>query len=384
MVRVQQAEETNYFAVGFLLNSNWAANFSQYQTDITGQHMVGKASNNGTVDLSNWKVPSDFSLAMLWTVLMGREQTNAMPAPVALLPPGHGSQFHERPKVKPATEISSDWQPGFSRYSEVVTNDEEGFVQTATVAATAWTNVAGAVFPQAILVAYNRVATNPSTDVKKLFQGEVRMEISGIQPLDGPIDLRIPFRSQVFDWRPKEDGRTETGCGYSITNGILAEDASKINFNPALDWAQSNSGLLKAGETAPDFSAKTLDGKTLKLSDLRGKYVLLVFWSTTCGPCIGEIPTLKKIYAALKNEERFAMVGLALDEDRAKLKALVKKTEIPWPQIQLPGEFHDAVARRYKIRGIPQLYFIGPNGSIYSNNSFEDEDYIKSFFPKKK
>jgi len=89
---------------------------------------------------------------------------------------------------------------------------------------------------------------------------------------------------------------------------------------------------LNNGEVAPDFNVKTLDGQPLKLSDFRGKYVLVDFWATWCGPCVAEMPNLKAVYDAHGRDDRFVMISLSLDNDTAAPKHFIAEKGIQWLQ----------------------------------------------------
>jgi thiol-disulfide isomerase/thioredoxin len=102
----------------------------------------------------------------------------------------------------------------------------------------------------------------------------------------------------------------------------------------------------------------------LSLAGLRGKYVLLNFWSTTCGPCIEEVPDLQKTYERFKNDDRVVMISLALDSSERKVKAFVKGHKMLWRQAILPGEFNDPVARAFKVSAIPTTLIIGRDGKL--------------------
>ncbi len=115
---------------------------------------------------------------------------------------------------------------------------------------------------------------------------------------------------------------------------------------------------------APPFEVKTLDGAPLRLADLRGKYVLLDFWATWCGPCVGETPFLKATYKAFGANDRFAMVSLSLDDNPAAPMDFARKNDIKWIQGFL-GKWSDSkVTPMYGVEGIPSIFLIGPDGKI--------------------
>ncbi len=111
---------------------------------------------------------------------------------------------------------------------------------------------------------------------------------------------------------------------------------------------------------APDFTLKTLDGQEITLSQLKGKVVLLDFWTTWCGPCRESIPHLIQLYNDYR-EKGFELIGMDVDKgDVETVRKFVKSMDIPYPIVVAPEE----VARSYRVNGIPTTILIDKEGNI--------------------
>jgi peroxiredoxin len=125
---------------------------------------------------------------------------------------------------------------------------------------------------------------------------------------------------------------------------------------------------IKVGQAAPQFEARSLDGKQIKLSDHKGKYVLLDFWATWCGPCVAETPHLKEAHAAFGNDPRFVMIGLSLDPKEDAPRDYARKNDLGWTQAFLGEWSKTAVPKAYGITGIPSMWLIGPDGTVIAKD----------------
>ncbi len=130
------------------------------------------------------------------------------------------------------------------------------------------------------------------------------------------------------------------------------------------DMIERNETLKKTavGQKFVDFTITQKDSTKVSLSDYagKGKYVLVDFWASWCGPCRAEVPNLKEIYSNHKGD-KFEIVGVAVWDELERTEKAIEDDKIPWPQIINAGEIP---TKLYGINGIPHIILIGPDGTI--------------------
>jgi peroxiredoxin len=116
---------------------------------------------------------------------------------------------------------------------------------------------------------------------------------------------------------------------------------------------------LRVGTEAPDFTTTDLRGNRVRLSDYRGRPVLLRMWSPDCPHCRGEIPSVKHAYATL--EDNLVFLTVAVNTPTEEIRSFVQEREIQYPVLlDEEGE----IASSYRVTAIPTAYLIGPDGTI--------------------
>lgn len=117
------------------------------------------------------------------------------------------------------------------------------------------------------------------------------------------------------------------------------------------------------GLTAPDFTLKTLEGKTVKLSDYRGKTVYLNFWTSWCPACKDEIPEIEKFYERNKDRVQILAVNITYDDRLSDIKEILAKNSAQFP-VLLDQDSKHSVTDLYGVYGIPASFSIDKNGVI--------------------
>lgn len=122
-------------------------------------------------------------------------------------------------------------------------------------------------------------------------------------------------------------------------------------------------GAPAPGQSAPDFALTTIDGDSIRLSDYRGKVVLLDFWATWCGPCRMEMPYVKSAYERY-HKRGLEIIGVSLDNTPTEVRAYTKMSGMSWPQILQGRGTMTALKRDYGIRSIPAAFLIDQKGIV--------------------
>lgn len=124
---------------------------------------------------------------------------------------------------------------------------------------------------------------------------------------------------------------------------------------------------LSVGQPAPEIELPSPSGELVKLSDLRGKYVLIDFWAAWCKPCRQENPNVVRLYNQYK-DKGFEVFGVSLDRTKEDWVKAIADDQLTWTQVSDLKYFNSAAAELYQIQAIPATYMIDPDGKIIAKD----------------
>ena len=175
----------------------------------------------------------------------------------------------------------------------------------------------------------------------------------------GNHDAADDAYQQLID-HPKYGSRSQAKLAKKVLEQDRAERQGELPRPPGASMNPRN----WIGKPALDFQVTDLKGEVLSLKDLRGQVVLLDFWATWCGPCIAEMPKVKRTYEKYKDQQ-FQVIGISLDRSMEPLEAYVRKKELAWLHY---WDKNRKVSTMYKVHGIPSTFLIDGEGIIRKTN----------------
>ncbi len=161
----------------------------------------------------------------------------------------------------------------------------------------------------------------------------------------------------MLDYAQKLGPKAKTSILYPVLERYLERTRESI-------VAEQKQQEMEANHVeAPDFALPNLDGKTVKLSDFRGKWVILDFWGSWCGWCIKGFPGLKEVYNKYKG--KLEIVGVDCNDPEANWRAAVKKYQLDWVNVYNVMPAGEQLLAAYGVQGFPTKIIINPEGRIY-------------------
>jgi len=207
---------------------------------------------------------------------------------------------------------------------------------------------------------YPRVPASEQKEIMAELRAHLEEKGADIKAEDAQPALQIAISTEFGP------NRNQAAKTYKEFSKLLAASADPkvAETRKMLDGAVRRLGLVGK---AMEVKGKTLEGKDFDWSKYKGKVVLVDFWATWCGPCVGEVPNMKKMYEAY-HDRGFEIVGISIDNDKAAPTKFMKNKDLPWVCLfdGTPRTGEGELAAYYGIFSIPQAILVDRDGKVVS------------------
>lgn len=204
-----------------------------------------------------------------------------------------------------------------------------------------------------------KVGTRLFTEGRDKFEEE--FDAVGLETLRAALK-EFPGNSMLYTFLVATAQRSKGDRQKQLATEVINDPEAPLEVKTLANHLLKGTPPYETGKPL-DIRFTALDGREVDLAKHTGKVVLVEFWSTTCGPCVGEMPSVKAAYEKL-HSRGFEVMGISLDSKENALRRFIKEKELPWPQYFDGKGLANRLAVQYGIFSIPTMWLVDKRGNL--------------------